>query len=486
MASLLDILMQKSQKPSNGVVGSTMRPIDQDTLLGGLSSGLGAVRDFGNKVNVPYLGGMGDMFVGKTPEEVENWSYGNSPFQSTEMGLPQIKQERKQSLFDALSSLMPGARMTEGLPVGMAIKKSQFSIPKKNITVKDPIRSAFPGIYDRPDEIARRAADNVAPEDPAMKNLFGVDRNQLYDMRQTRTAGNEAPDIKMAKNPKGSALAPQIMTPRNTQRIIDVLSEAEKYPDLQKGMDAWYEMGPLYDRLLQISDDPVKDFKRFQTFTGMASPGSDVLTEINRGTAALMKSNQGRFADFYKHGGTAGENRGVKFPEDMRGVMGHPYHSTAQAGPMQMYEDSGIIQMKSPKVPLYIQSAGVPETGFQMDLPVGDAHWSRGVGLADVRNNKSYAASITMPELSSLGPWWNDKIAKPLGTNAVNAQARAWGTFAPATGVDTPVGAPKLELISQKIMDAAKAYGISPEEARDKLLLGQIYAPNIGLLKGGK
>lgn len=490
MAGLLEALMAQKQ-PQAGLLGggSTMRAIPQDNLLGGLSSGLGAVRDFGNKVNVPYLGGMGDMFVGKSPEEIENWSYGNSPFQTTEMGLPQIKEERKQGLVDALSALTPMAKLTEGLPVGMAIKNASgrpFSMPKRNITVKDPIRSAFPGIYDRPDEIARRAADNVAPEDPAMKNLFGVDRNQLYDIRQTRTAGNEAPDIKMAKNHKGSALAPQIMTPRNTQRIIDVLSEAEKYPGLQKGMDSWYEMGPLYERLLQISDDPVRDFKRFQTFTGMASPGSDVLTEINRGTAALMKSNQGRFADFYKHGGTAEENRGAKFPKDMRGVMGHPYHSTAQAGPMQMFEDSGSIQMKSPKVPLYIQSAGVPETGFQMDLPVGDAHWSRGVGLADVRNNKSYKASITMPELASLGPWWNDKIAKPLGTNAVNAQARAWGTFAPATGVGTPVGAPKLELISQKIMDAAKAYGISPEEARDKLLLGQIYAPNIGLLNGGK
>ena len=457
MAGLLQRLQQQNFGPNDSVIASgLMHP--QDGLL---KIGKWFQDNVNTAAGIPNISNQ---------DEASIYAYGPSDEQ---------KVEAANNLAGAMQTgAMPFAPESSGGLLGT------FSIPKKNITVKDPIRVAYPGIYDRPDEIARRAADNVAPEDPAMKSLFGVDRNQLYDIRQTRTAGNEAPDIKMAKNPKGSALAPSIMTPKNTQRIIDVLGEAEKYPGLQKGMDSWYEMGPLYDRLTQISDDPVRDFKRFQTFTGMASPGSDVLTEINRGTAALMKSNQGRFEDFVKYGGTTGEDRGAKYPKEMLGVMGHPYHSTAQAKPMQMYEDSGIIQMKSPKVPLYIQSAGVPETGFQMDLPVGDAHWSRGVGLADVRNNKSYAASITMPELASLGPWWNDKIAKPLGTNAVNAQARAWGTFAPATGVDTPVGAPKLELISQKIMDAAKAYGISPEEARDKLLLGQIYAPNIGLLNG--
>ena len=211
---------------------------------------------------------------------------------------------------------------------------------------------------------------------------------------------------------------------------------------------------------------------------------SDVLTEINRGTAALNMIKQQRFEDFLKHGGAKVEGRyESSFPEDLHGVMGHPYHSTAQAIPMSKYLLENKVDMDSPKVPLYIQSAGVPETGFQIDLPVGDAHWSRGVGLADVRGGKKYDASVSMPELLSLGPWWREKIAKPLGTNAVNAQARAWGTFAPATGVTTPVGAPKLELIAQKIMDTARAYDLSPEEARDKLLLGEVYAPNLGLLE---
>lgn len=391
-------------------------------------------------------------------------------------------KEQAESALDLAGLMQTGAMPFAPTSSGGVL--GTFAIPKRQITVNDPVRTAYPGIYDRPDEIARRAAQNVAEEDPAMKRLFGVTRDDLYELRKSRLEGNEAPNLVMPANPKGAKIAPQVMTRRNAQRIIDTLSEAEKYPTLYKGMDAWYEMGPLFERYKQISDDPVRDFKRFQTFTGMASPGSDVLTEINRGTAALNLANQKRFEDFLKYAGKPFSARiDTDFPEYLAGVMGHPYHSTAHGKPISKYVQTGNIEMESPKVPLYIQSAGVPETGFQIDLPVGDAHWSRGVGLADVRTAKDYGASVSMPELLSLGPWWNEKIAKPLGTNAVNAQARAWGTFAPATGVDTPVGAPKLELISQKIMDAARAYGIEPEEARDLLLMGKIYAPNMNLLE---
>ena len=381
---------------------------------------------------------------------------------------------------------LAGLAQTGALPFAPEdeVLMSGFKIPKRLITVNEPLRTAFPDIYARPDEIALKASKNVAPEDPALKQLFGVTRDDLYELRKTRTEGNEPPNIVVPNKPKGAKVAPLVMTRRNAQRIIDTLSEAEKYPELYKGMDAWYEMGPLFERFKQISDNPVEDFKRFQAITGMASPGSDVLTEINRGTAALNMIKQQRFEDFLKHGGAKVEERyESSFPEDLHGVMGHPYHSTAQAIPMSKYLLENKVDMDSPKVPLYIQSAGVPETGFQIDLPVGDAHWSRGVGLADVRGGKKYDASVSMPELLSLGPWWREKIAKPLGTNAVNAQARAWGTFAPATGVTTPVGAPKLELIAQKIMDTARAYDLSPEEARDKLLLGEVYAPNLGLLE---
>lgn len=399
------------------------------------------------------------------------------------VGIAPSMDEQAQAALDlaglAQTGAMPFAPSTGAGVLGT------ITIPKKRITVTDPERSAFPDIYDRPDEIARRAAQNVAEEDPAMKRLFGVNRDDLYEIRKARAEGNESPAIVMPAKPKGAKVGPQVTTKRNANRIIDTLSEAMNYPDLYKGMTSWYENGPIYDRLAQISDTPIEDFKKFQTYTGMASPGSDVLTELNRGTAALTLANQGRLDDFIKYGGIKSINRNNDFPEDLHGVKGHPYHLTAHAKPMKKYYESGEIQMETPKVPLYIQSAGVPETGYQTEYPVGDAHWSRAVGLGDVRTSQKYDASVSTPELLSLATWWKE-LSKKLGLNSVDSQALAWGTFAPATGVDTPVGASKLELLSRKIMETARAYNITPEEARDMILTGKMYAPDINSLKSSK
>lgn len=72
-------------------------------------------RDLGNKLQipegVPLLGGqgVGDMFLGKAPEEVENWAYGNYPFQIPEMSnIPTMKTGRAEGVFDALSMVPVG------------------------------------------------------------------------------------------------------------------------------------------------------------------------------------------------------------------------------------------------------------------------------------------------------------------------------------------------------------------------------------------
>jgi len=91
-------------------------------------------------------------------------------------------------------------------------------------------------------------------------------------------------------------------------------------------------------------------------------------------------------------------------------------------------------------------------------------------------------ASVSNPEMSTLAPWWKDKIAGQVGLESVPAQARAWGAFSPQTGVESPIGAPKLELLSMKIMEAANRYGVSPEQARDMILKGEGYA---GKAEGG-
>ena len=57
-----------------------------------------------------------------------------------------------------------------------------------------------------------------------------------------------------------------------------------------------------------------------------------------------------------------------------------------------------------------------------------------------------------------------------------------WGAASPITGVKSLIGAPKLEILAEQIMRTAIRLGISPEEARDLVLLGEAYA---GKAEGG-
>ena len=354
-------------------------------------------------------------------------------------------------------------------------------------TVMRPQRNAYPEIYSDPKTLAAEAASRVAQEDPLLQQLFGVSRQDLFDISQQGTrAGNitERP-FKAAANAKGAAHASEVMNPRNENRLLDLIAEAKAHPDLYQGMASWYTMDPLFQQFKKIygAEKAVEEYNKFNTLTGMASPGSEVLTEFNRGTGANWLAKQNRFEDFQKYGGLAEFRRGADFPEDMRGIIGHPYHSTAHSGPMSKYVESGVLDMGSAKVPSYIHASGVPETGFQTQWPVGDAHWSRIVGLPDVRGattKKGVAsvpnASASVPEMTALGPWWKDRIAAQAGIEAVPAQAVVWGAGSGATGVTSPIGAGKLELLAQQIGKAAKRMDVSPEVARDMIIRGEAHA----------
>jgi hypothetical protein len=380
------------------------------------------------------------------------------------------------------------------------VAAAKANLNPKLQTVKDPQRMAFPGIYGNPKEIAAKAASRVAPEDPALKQLFGVTRGDLYEMGQGRKGNLPGTLPGAAAKPKGAAAAARVMTKENEQRLLDTLGEAQKHESLRHGMEPWYITDPAFQRMAQLigMEAAVREYDKLNHLIGMASPASEVMTEIPRGTAAYALDTQGRFKDFLKYAGMPEGKRTRRFPADIRNVPGHAYHKTAQAGPMAKYLESGEMTMKTPKVPLYIQASGVPETGFQTATPVGDAHWSRAVGLADTRNWKTVkgkqaipGASVTNPEMAMLSPWWRNQIAGKLGIESVPAQALAWGTFAPQTGVDTPIGAGKLELLAKNIMMTAHRLGVSPETARDMILMGKTYAGKaeggtVGYAEGGE
>ena len=351
-------------------------------------------------------------------------------------------------------------------------------------TVDNPQRNAFPMIYSNPRDLAEEAASRVAPESTALKQLFGVTRQDLYDMSAGRV-GNAEPELVMKKNPRGSEATKNVQTKRNELRLMDILAEGGTHEGLRVGMDAWYTMDPLFQQMERLygKEEAIKHFNLLNHATGTMSPGSPVTTEMNRGLAAYYLARNGRLNDFIQYGGKPGKHTGaipgknMSFSEEFPDLLGHAYHSTSQAPILGKYVETGEHGMQSPKVPLYIQSSGVPETGHQTSLPVADAHFTRGIGLADTRggSDKGAGASMKMSEFQQLGPWWRDKVASKVGLESVPAQARLWGTLSKATGVDTAIGAPKLELMANEIMRIAHKYRISPEMARDMVLRGELF-----------
>lgn len=367
---------------------------------------------------------------------------------------------------DQKIGLLPPWAISEGAnDPGVVPEKFRKAKPATNY-LNTPVRSEFPGIYKDPRLLASEAEARVAPEDPALRELFGVGRGELHEIAQGRK-GNMESTIAFAKKPQGSEAARAVTTPKNAQRLGDALHEATKRaPFLVRGMDPWYVMDPAYWRLEEMfgPEEAARRYKRFNTMVGMASPATAVENELSRGTAAHHYAEEGRFPEFRRLGGTGA----------IEGVPGHAYHSTAHTGPMQKYLDTGEMKLEKPKVRSYVEASGVPQTGFVTNVPVGDAHFSRAIGLADTRGSQDFGKSISTPELQTILPWFR-KVSAGAGIEPVSAQARTWGLFAPQTGVDTTIGAPKLELLAKGIKETAHRLGISPQEMRDRVLSGKGY-----------
>jgi hypothetical protein len=234
----------------------------------------------------------------------------------------------------------------------------------------------YPGIFQHPNELAAQAEAMVAPEHPALMQLFGVNRDDLSQIgQQGRRQGNIIDPQYGGKkaNPTGSYIIQGVGTPENEQRILDALGTAGvRAPNLTKGMDAWYVMDPAYQQMERLMgrEYAMREYPKLNTSISVMSAMSPVETEINRGTAAYMMQHQGEWEDFLKYGGMKVAKRGEDFPPMLRDVKGVTAHSTAQTPALTRYYDTGELGMQSPKVPLYVQASGVPQTGFQTRLPV--------------------------------------------------------------------------------------------------------------------
>jgi hypothetical protein len=99
-------------------MADTMKATPQNRLVGQLAAFLRRAREAGDVVDLPVLGGVGSMLLGKAPEELTEWSYGSGPLTVPEMTrVPQFKKGRAESFAD-LAMAAPGLA-----PVGKAVDR---------------------------------------------------------------------------------------------------------------------------------------------------------------------------------------------------------------------------------------------------------------------------------------------------------------------------------------------------------------------------
>lgn len=86
----------------------------QSPVLGALARHLRAARDLGDEARIPLIDmGLGELLLGKAPEEIEEWSYGNLPFQQGREGVgsrvPQLKRGRAEGVMDTAFGALDAA-----------------------------------------------------------------------------------------------------------------------------------------------------------------------------------------------------------------------------------------------------------------------------------------------------------------------------------------------------------------------------------------
>jgi hypothetical protein len=353
--------------------------------------------------------------------------------------------------------------------------------PHPDATVKGAKQSKFPGIYDDPKQIMERLGPG-APESPHLKSIFGVTREDLHDAAVARgDVEPKTPIPGIAPKGRGSAHAQSVMTPENAERIRSTIQAYKEHdPGGYHGMVGWYEMDPMFQSIKKIlggDKDRAGDvYHKLNSYTSYASPMSSVEPEIRRGTAAATMAAEGNFDKFAKSGGLPNEKapRALKSANFELGNEGHPMHSTAHAGAMSRFNESGQ-EANAVKTGTYRRSSDAPSrpgSEYQNTVPVGDSHWSRGAGLADVRGEKAFEGSAEGPEMKVLAPWYRDEIARHPDVNlpSTSAQAVQWGALSKETGVDSPIGAPKLEIWADQIAAAAKRADVSPKEMWQRIV----------------
>jgi hypothetical protein len=252
--------------------GAVMKPTPRNPVMGGVADFVRGVRDLANqyevKQYVPLLGGLGvgDLLMGKSPEELEEWAYGNAPMRVPEMtNVPMIKTGRKEQVMDTMFLGLDASGLAKG--TGMVGKAAVKKLaPKAGEIIGDYMeRSGLQmnliAYHGTPHTINKFDASKIGTgegaqayglglyfaESPDVANSYRIAIS--YDPEKMKVGGKQINQVyKSIENKAASMPANKAQGEYEKLELLESLMMNNRLDDVQKSADqmlpttkAWFE-----------------------------------------------------------------------------------------------------------------------------------------------------------------------------------------------------------------------------------------------------
>jgi hypothetical protein len=269
-----------------------IRPTPRNPVMGGVADFVRGVRDLANQYEikdfVPLLGGMGvgDLLIGKSPEELEEWAYGNAPMRIPEMSnVPIVKTGRKDQLADTLFLGVDAAGIGKG--AGIAGKAAVKNLGPKAVEMVEGAlqkQGLMPGIT----EVTPKLVQERVP---------GVQPGEELIVQHNLTAANLVKADKLGGLPVPSLAISRAANPMDNFGEITLIAPKEFANPSAKnpvfGADAYTARFPTIDFEIDAKSE-----KKLQAFMGDVI---DILPEGQRKFGSAMQDWKNRkYSDLFK------------------------------------------------------------------------------------------------------------------------------------------------------------------------------------------
>jgi hypothetical protein len=295
-----DVMLAAGPSGTVSDAGATIGPTPRNPVMGGVADFVRGVRDLANEYEikqfVPLLGGMGvgDLLMGKSPEELEEWAYGNAPMRVPEMtSVPMIKTGRKEQLADTMFLGMDAAGLGKGAGIAARTTAKKLGPKAGQMISKSMEKLGTPlqmNIVEPGPKILEQAIDLQPGLNVGAGNKIGVEQDLRVKIA--------APDLEMPDKP----LLTLTTDEKNVNRQIDNLDLIfSKFQDPKLTQDSWTRMLGYAFKSDEVPVPPYAAIKALESPENLAAPLRK-LTQGQIDDASAGFKNAAQFKDLYTSG----------------------------------------------------------------------------------------------------------------------------------------------------------------------------------------